>query len=108
MTESKCIHGFKVYYDENRITVMRAHMLNYSEIPNFCTDLKRMIPFEYRRSEKSWAKELVATNFIYAMKMFESSSVDTDIRDDENPIRLLYYNIIYLIYRWYTRKDKGK
>lgn len=98
----KTLHGIKCAYDSQIVTIKQSHRLEYREIEDFCVDLKKALPFKYRRSAHSWAKEVVAHNFMYELDWFRNRTEDTDLDDDEVWYRMIAFNVLYVFHFVYA------
>ena len=108
--KKKTIAGFVCQYDQSTIRVEHSHLLHNEDVAAFCEKLKKAIPFNYRRTTKSWMKEIVSHTVLYQLGIFKSHTADTDIEEKESFIRLLSYNVIYYSWKLFTitRKAMGK
>ena len=96
---TKTVRGVKCIYNEKNIKIKKSHTIPYDKVEEFCTVLKDRLPLEYKRSVKSWAKEIIAHNLLYSRNLFSVHTDDTDLEENEKWYRLLSYNIIYLLFK---------
>ena len=105
-TSLRLIDGICCIYDPNNIKVKDSDKIPCKDTNSFCVNLKETIPYQYKRTASSWARELRAHNFLYELGLFVSHTVDTDLNEDEPWYRLLAYAIlsgIYWVYSWIKR-----
>lgn len=95
----KAIDGIRCTYTDKVITVKKSYRIRYDDVADFCVKLKEELPFKYKRTPESWAREIIAHNFFYEINMFKDHAEDTDIDENESAFRLFVYDVIYLLYR---------
>ncbi len=98
-SETLEINGIICKLTPGMVTVKYSYTIDYNDISRFCERLKVLTGSLYKRSAKSWKKELIAHNMLFNAGMFESHVADTDLDDHEKLYRLICYNILYFIHK---------
>ena len=97
--KAKMICGISCIYNDKSIRIQQSHLIKNEAVPEFCEKLKKAIPYNYKRSAKSWMKEIISHTVLYQLGLFRQHTADTDIEDNEIIFRLLAYAVIYYVYR---------
>lgn len=85
----------------NSIRVEQSYSIPYPNIESFCYKLKQVTKFySYKRSDRSWKREIIAHNIFYNMGTFTEHTKDTDLDEHEQWWRLAAYELIYIAYRF--------
>lgn len=96
---TKTVKGIKCIYNDKNIKIKKSHTIPYDEVDEFCAVLRERLPLEYKRSTKSWTKEIIAHNVLYNKNLFSIHTDDTDLEENEKWYRLLSYNVIYFFFK---------
>ena len=94
------INGIKCRCNSVNITVYESY--NIENIEEFVDKLRIELAVHnetYTRSRESWIREIYAHNILYKKNICITSTKDTDITDKEEWYRLLFFDIIYYLYK---------
>lgn len=105
MTDTITIDGVKCICTDNCITIRRSYLIDSKDAFHFCLKLKAATKNRYKRSEESWAAELVAHNMLYSANMFKAHVVDTELEEHEKLHRRIAYRLIYCGYKILTHSN---
>lgn len=95
------IRNIRCIYGEDGVVIKDSFRILNCDALDFCQELRDNIPYTYKRTVKSWAKEVIAHNVMYDANLYPLHVIDTDLNDDEKWYRLLGYDIIYFLYKAY-------
>lgn len=95
------VNGIRCNLRPDMITVKYSYTIDYKDISRFCEKLKVLTGSTYKRSAKSWTKEIVAHNMLLHAGFFVSHVADTDLDEHEKKYRLLCYDIMYRLHRFW-------
>jgi len=90
------------------ITVKSSYQIGYDDAEKFCKKLKAATGNRYKRSAKSWTKELIAHNMLFRAGLFEDHVADTDFEEKEKWHRLFSYELLYIFFKIAKHVERHK
>lgn len=81
------------------VTVKLSYHIKYEDVEKFCSKLKAATGERYKRSARSWQKEIIAHNMLFNAGLFDDHVADTDLEEKESIHRLLGYDFLYFLYK---------
>ena len=93
------IDGIKCRCNTINITIYESYNIPNDKIEQFVnrlrTELSVVDGIKFKRSKESFIREIYAHNVLYKRNICTISTKDTDITDNEEWYRLLFFNIIF-------------
>lgn len=95
------VNGIRCNLRPDMITVKYSYTIDYKDVCRFCEKLKVATGSKYKRSARSWMKEIVAHNMLLNIGLFESHVADTDLDENEKLYRRVCYDVMYRLHRFW-------
>lgn len=90
------IDGIVCKYNNDNVAVHDSYKIHNEDAFKFCEKLRAELPIEYKRSTKSWAKEIIAHTILFNHNIYPLHCIDTDLSEHEYIHRLIAYEVIYI------------
>lgn len=98
------VDGIKCRANEINVTCYDSYQIQNDCIERFINRLRSELSsvdgFNYKRSAKSWIKEMYVHNILYRKGLWIVSTKDTDLTEGEEWYRILFYNILYYFHKY--------
>ena len=91
------IDGHICFVSDTNICIKNSYEIADKDIDSFIDHLSEAVKEKhFKRSKKSWKKELLSHNRLFRLGLFVEHTIDTDLSDNESKLRLFAYNILSL------------